>query len=137
MVQIYGTGFLNDLSFGIELRSAVHFCPDTLIEAAKLSVLFEFLITNHSLDTVVAANIHIQRMKERYNFSLGEAILLMATDNLKKTDTLVPLLKSFTDNEIGGKGHRNKSAILGAGQSFMIFIFLHSSLSKKKKICSW
>ena len=44
-----------DLSFGIELFSALHYCPEKLIEAAKLSKLFESLITNHSLNTVVAA----------------------------------------------------------------------------------
>ena len=47
-----------DLTFGTELYSALHYCPEKLIEAAKLSALFESLITNHSLNTVVAATMH-------------------------------------------------------------------------------
>ena len=75
-----------------------------------MSKLFEFLITNHNLNTVVAATMHniqpragdnikdftainmwYQRLDERYNFSLGPNILpLMATYNLTKLRALDP-----------------------------------------------
>ena len=67
-----------------------------MIEAAKLSKLFESLITNENLNTVVAATMHniqpragnnikdftaiymwYQRLDERYNFSLGPVLLSM------------------------------------------------------------
>ena len=47
-----------DIPFGFELFSAIHYCPEDLIEAAKLSSLFEVLIKYHSLNTVVAATVH-------------------------------------------------------------------------------
>ena len=99
-----------DLAFGTELYSALHNCPKDLVEAAKLSALFESLLTNHSLNTVVAATMHniqpragdnikdftainmwYERLDERYNFSLGSNILpLLTTDNLKQLKTLTP-----------------------------------------------
>ena len=99
-----------DLTFGTELYSALHYCPGKLIEAAKLSALFESLITNHNLNTVVAATMHniqpragdnikdftainmwYQRMDERYTFSLHSSILpLMTSDEVKQLLTLEP-----------------------------------------------
>ena len=82
-----------DISFGIQLYSAVHYCPDHLIEAAKLFHFFDNLIQNHSLNTVVAATIQTiqqvvgdsvkdftainmwhEKLDERYNFSLAPII---------------------------------------------------------------
>ena len=47
----------DDLKLGTELYSVLS-CPTELVEAAKLSKLFESLITNENLNTVVAATMH-------------------------------------------------------------------------------
>ena len=46
-----------DIRLGTELYS-VFSCPESLIEAAKLSKFFESLITDENLNTVVAATMH-------------------------------------------------------------------------------
>ena len=100
-----------DLIFGLELYFSIHMCSYNLIaETAKLSVFFESLLTNHSLNSVVAAtmqniqpragdnikdftaiNMWYQRLDERYNFSLESNILpLMTSDNLEHLKTLDP-----------------------------------------------
>ena len=109
-----------DLRLGTELFSAVHYCPEKLIEAAKLSKLFESLITKENLNTVVAATMHniqpragdnikdftainmwYQRLDERYNFSLGKAILpLMTTANLHQLEKLGPPFKIDINDEV-------------------------------------
>ena len=107
-----------DLRLGTELFSALHYCPENLIEAAKLSKLFESLITNETLNTVVASTMHniqpragdnikdftainmwYQRLDERYNFSLGTNILpLMTTDDLTQLEALdPPFLRNYND----------------------------------------
>ena len=75
-----------------------------------LSKLFESLITNHSLTTVVAATMHniqpwagntikdftavnmwYQRLDKKYNFSLDSVILsLMTSDERTQVETLMP-----------------------------------------------
>ena len=100
----------DDLKLGIELFSALHYCPEHLVEAAKLSKLFDSLITNENLNTVVAATMHniqpragdnikdftainmwYQRLDERYNFSFGPNILpLMTADCLTQLEALNP-----------------------------------------------
>ena len=72
--------------------------------------MFESLLTNHSLNTVVAAtmeniqpragdnikdftaiNMWYERLGERYNFSLGSNVLpLLTSDDLEQLDTLDP-----------------------------------------------
>ena len=47
-----------DLAFGIELNSVIYHCPSNIMEAAKLAVFFEHLLTKHNLNTVVAATMH-------------------------------------------------------------------------------
>ena len=99
-----------DLKLGTELFSVLHYCNENLIEAAKLSKMFETLLANENLNTVVAATMHniqpragdnikdftainmwYQRLDERYNFSLVEAILpLMTTDKLELLTMLDP-----------------------------------------------
>ena len=82
-----------------------------------MSNLFESLITNENLNTVVAATMHniqpragdnikdftainmwYQRLDERYNFSLGKAILpLLTTDMLLQLTALnPPFLKNLS-----------------------------------------
>merc|ERR1712004_647379 len=115
------------MAFGIELYSALYYCPEELVEAAKLSKFFESLITNENLNTVVAATMHniqpragdnikdftainmwYQRMDERYNFSLGEAILpLMTTDDMKQMEKFTPPFEL----ENNGIDHENTSSI--------------------------
>ena len=82
-----------DLALGMQLYSIVHGCPSNLVEAAKLSLFFENLLTNHSLNSVVAATMHniqpmagdnikdftavnmwYERLAKRYNFALGSNI---------------------------------------------------------------
>ena len=106
----------DNLAFGMEIFSSLHNCPEPLVEAAKLSKLFESLITNENLNTVVAATMHniqpragdnikdftainmwYQRLDERYNFSLGPNILpLMTTDSLTQLEALdSPFLQGY------------------------------------------
>ena len=123
----------NDLGFGVELFSAIHNCHDNLIEAAKLSKLFESLITNENLNTVVAATMHniqpragdnikdftainmwYERLDERYNFSLGPNILpLMTTDNLIELETIDPPFLSKVKSRINHTEHDNTSTPFG------------------------
>ena len=96
-----------DLILGSELYSVLS-CPAQLVEAYKLSKLFESLINKENLNTVVAATMHniqpragdnikdftainmwYQRLDERYNFSLGEIILPLM--NSETVEQLVPL----------------------------------------------
>ena len=122
-----------DLAFGTELYSALFYCPKQLVESAKLSVLFESLLTNQSLNTVVAATLHniqpragdnikdftsinmwYQSLDVRYNFSLGSYILpLLKTDNLTTLESLHPPYlqrhKDFLDED----QPKNKSTLIG------------------------
>ena len=96
-----------DIAFGLELFSALHFCRGSLTKAAKLSALYEVLINHHNLATVVAATMHniqpnagdnikdftvinmwYKRLDERYNFSLGPAILPLITSQVTPLDFL-------------------------------------------------
>ena len=118
-----------DLRLGTELFAALHYCHENLIEAAKLSKLFESLITNENLNTVVAATMHniqpkagdkikdftainmwYQRLDERYNFSLGPNILpLMTTDSLTQLEALdLPFMRNYNDTQ-----QNNASTIIG------------------------
>ena len=90
-------------------------CPDHLVEAAKLSHFFESLLTNHSLETLVAAtvnsiqpragdsikdftaiNMWYEQLNQRYNFSMEPIITaLLTNDQLRQLGTLEsPYLKS-------------------------------------------
>ena len=87
-----------ELALGTKLFSVLHYCPQHLVESAKLSVFFESLLKNQSLETVSAATMHnlqpwakdnikdftamnmwYKHLSERYNFSLGPAIIGMST----------------------------------------------------------
>ena len=138
-----------DLRLGTELFAAIHYCPENLIEAAKLSKLFESLITNENLNTVVAATMHniqpragdnikdftainmwYQRLDERYNFSLGPNILpLMTTDSLDKLAALhPPFLQRYKDKRSSDR-HNSVAKYVGmlhidlASCSKYVFIF--------------
>ena len=108
-----------DLKLGTELFAALHYCPENLIEAAKLSKLFESLITNENLNTVVAATMHniqpragdnikdftainmwYQRLDERYNFSLGFALpSLMTSEEIARLEALQPPFLKIRTND--------------------------------------
>ena len=98
-----------------------------------VSVLFESLLTNHSLNSVVAAtmeniqpragdnikdftaiNMWYQRLDERYNFSLGSNILpLLTSDNLAQLARLdPPYLKDYTSG-INGSRYDKISTLSG------------------------
>ena len=105
-----------DLSLGTEFYSALYYCPDHLLEAARLSVFFESLISSHSLRTVVAATMHniqpraADRIRDftainnwyryldgKFNVSLGPAILnLFTSEELAK---LAALDSPFIDDK--------------------------------------
>ena len=117
----------SDLDFGTRVLFALHYCPERLIESAKLFALFRSLITNENLNTVVAATMHnikpragdnikdfaainmwYQRLSERYNFSLGPNILPLLTEtNLFQLKNLKPPFlqynKSFHVQKLIGK----------------------------------
>ena len=118
-----------DLRLGAELYLVLKCPPAKLIEAAKLSKLFEFLITKENLNTVVAAIMHniqpragdnikdftainmwYQRLDERYNFSLGSVLLpLLNSKGLAELEMLEPPFMKDVDNTIDAK----RSAVIG------------------------
>ena len=131
-----------DLADGTELYSVIHNCQSTLVEAAKLSVFFESLLTNNQsmLTTVVASTMHniqpraghnikdltamnmwYERLDKMYNFSLGSAILgLLKTDNLTQLMSLnLPYLGEF-EAKINELGVGNISSLFGKKQKSSI-----------------
>ena len=115
-----------DLAFGRELYSVMK-CPyPHVTEAAKLSNFFRHLVTNQTLNTVVAStmrniqplvgdnindftaiNMWYERLDKRYNLSLGPVILpLMTTEHLTQLAKLnPPFLKDFKAYMDIGKIH--------------------------------
>ena len=132
MIRIYGSlkkTYLLEQSCTQSCSAfAVH-----LVETAKLSALFESLLTNHNLNTVVAAtmeniqpragdnikdftaiNMWYERLDERYNFSLGSNILpLMTTDNVIQLETLDPPFMKEIKAMINDTQHGNLSSLYG------------------------
>ena len=122
-----------DLALGIELYSVLLYCPEQLVEAAKLSAMFESLLTNHNLNTVVAAtmeniqpragdnikdftaiNMWYERLDERYNFSLGPNIVpLLTSDNLAHLASLDPPYLKDHKASIDGRQYGNISTLSG------------------------
>ena len=92
-----------DLSFGIELFSALHYCPEKLIEAAKLSKLFESLITNHSLNTVVAAQHPTKGWRQHQGLHCNQHVVPEAGQEVQ----LLPCKEhsSFDDNRQPDQTH--------------------------------
>ena len=110
-----------DLAFGIKLYSSVHYCPSMQAEAAKLSLFFENLLSNHSLNTVVSATMqNIQpkagnilkdfsamnnwytQLERRYNFSsLGLVVTALSSEEqLKKLSKFnLPFVKEINVTE--------------------------------------
>ena len=98
-----------------------------------LSVLFDSLLTNHGLKTVVAGTMHniqpragdnikdftainmwYKRLDERYNFSLGPNILpLLTSDNLIGLETLNPPFMKDLKTGIRNTKHGNMSRLFG------------------------
>ena len=106
----------DDLALGAQLLSAIKYYPHNMVDAAKMSVFFEFLLTNHNLETVVAAtmnsiqprvgdtikdftaiNMWFEELDKRYNFSIGPIVAALSTSEqlkqLKKLDP--PFLEDF------------------------------------------
>ena len=125
----------DDLKLATELYSVLS-CPAELVEPAKLSKLFESLITKENLNTVVAATMHniqpragdnikdftainmwYQRLDERYNFSLGPNILpMMTTDSLTQLEAMdPPFLRNFNEAQqnYNDAQSNNVSALIG------------------------
>ena len=100
----------DDLKLGGKLLLMVTICPAHLIEAAKLSVLFEALINYFGLDTLITATINsvqpraggsikdftssnmwFQRLNQKFNFSLGPFLEALSTsEQLTRLQKLHP-----------------------------------------------
>ena len=89
-----------DLILGTKLFAVILHCPDHLVEAAKLSLFFKTMLTNHSLESVVAAtmnsiqpragdtiqdfstvNMWYDRLDQMYNFSIFPIIAALSTNS--------------------------------------------------------
>ena len=126
-----------DLALGAQLLSAIWYCPHQLVEAAKLSVFFEFLLTNHSLEAVVAAtmnsiqprggntikdftamNMWYNELDKRYNFSIDPIVATLSTSDqlkqLKKLDP--PFMKDVNGNTLLN-GHERISHFIGTSRN--------------------
>ena len=99
-----------DIELGVELYSYLHYCEKKMVEAAKLSVFFVKLLTDHSLETLVAStlnniqprvgdklddltamNMWFEYLDKKLNFSLGPLLVgLSSTSKLKKLQELDP-----------------------------------------------
>ena len=120
-----------DLAFGFKLYSILHYCPNRIVEAARLSLFIEHFLLDHSLNTLVAAtmqsiqprgdgdikdfdaiNMWYERLDMRYNFSLGPTIFgLMTSDSLKQLALLEP--PYLKDNNTFINEHDNMPTLLG------------------------
>ena len=118
-----------NLDLGKKLYLILRHCPGTLIEKAKLSALFDSLLINENLNTVVAATMHniqpragdnikdltainmwYQRLDERYNFSLGSVIHpLLDSESLLELKMLKPPFMKKINNTTKA----NRSAVSG------------------------
>ena len=99
-----------DIELGLELYSYLHYCQREVVESAELSVFFEMLLTNHSLETLVAStmnnlqprvgenvkdlaamNLWFKELENKLNLSLGSLLVsLSSTTDLIKLDQLEP-----------------------------------------------
>ena len=109
-----------DLEFGAKLFSAIHYCPKHLAEAARMSIFFDFLLTNHSLETLVLATMNsiqpnagdnvkdftaidmwYEVLDKKYNFAFGQIVTALSSleqlTQLKKLDS--PVLKNVHGQE--------------------------------------
>ena len=119
----------SDLRLGAQLFSAINYCPENLVEGAKLSIFFESLLTKHNLETVVAAtmnsiqprmgstkmdfntiNMWYGELDKKYNFSIGPIVAaLSTTEQLQKLKRLdPPFLKGV--NVIAGSCEQTKNS---------------------------
>ena len=108
-------------------------CTSQQIESAKLSAFFEnLLMTNHSLETILAATMHnikpragnniknfsainewYRRLDQRYKFSLAPALLpLMTSENLKQLKNLEPPFLKDSETGLDHQGYNNLSELL-------------------------
>ena len=99
-----------DIELGVELYSYLHYCERKVVEAAKLSLFFEELLTNHGLRTVVATtmnniqprvgekledltamNMWFDHLDKKLNLSLGPLLVgLSSTSELRSLLELDP-----------------------------------------------
>ena len=99
-----------DIELGLELYSYLHYCQRGVVESAELSVFFEMLLTNHSLETLIAStmnnlqprvgenvkdlaamNLWFEELENKLNLSLGSLLVsLFSTTDLIKLDQLEP-----------------------------------------------
>ena len=119
-----------DVSLGMELYAAIYYCSDHLKEAKYLSLLYNHILTEQTLKTVVATTFHniqpngggwikdfsavnmwYKRLEARYNFSLGPSILgLLTSDKLAE---LVSLHPPYLDEHKIEQKIDNISSLLG------------------------
>ena len=107
----------DDLTFGMELYTVLHYCPSHLVESSKMFVFFEHLITHHSLKTLLAAtmnsiapradkmirdfssiNMWYKKLDNIYKFALGPLLATFSTTKqLGLLRTLTPPFLSDYD----------------------------------------
>ena len=98
-----------------------------------MSIFVESLLTNHNLNSIVAAALHsiqpgtedrthdftalnmwYERLDKRYNFSLGSVILpLLTSDDLTQLLTLNPPYLDYYKGNMNEEGHINMSMVHG------------------------
>ena len=89
----------DSLKLGFQMYEALQFCPDHQDEGKRLALFFESLMTNHSLETAVAATFNnvddsdiqdhttinlwqkylYKELDSRFNFSLGQRVIAIST----------------------------------------------------------
>ena len=119
-----------DLILGTKLMAVILNCPDHLVEAVKLSFFFKTLLTNQSLETVVAAtmnsiqpragntiqdftavNLWYDRLDQMYNFSIFPIIAALSTNSqLGQMRNLEPPYMKATNGSAmsNGQNENNK-----------------------------
>ena len=122
-LTIWHSGWIpeTDLGLGARLFSVITYCPSHVVESAKLSIFFESLLTNHSLETIVTATMNIlkpragdtiedfnaintwyERLDQKYNLSVGPLLTALSTNEqlaqLKRLNA--PFLKNSPTSSV-------------------------------------
>ena len=124
----------NDVGFGIELYSVLHYCPNYVVDAAKMFVFFEHLLTHHSLETVIAAtmnniapradkrikdfssmNMWYIKLDKIFNFALGPVLATFSTT--EQLEILTKMKPPFLDDfSRPGDGYDCKGSVCLSGK---------------------
>ena len=120
-----------DMFLGAKLLSVINDCSARLVEVIKLSVFFESLLTNESLETVVAAtmnsiqpraedtikdftaiNVWYEELDKRYDFSMGLAVTgLFTTNQLRQLRKLAPPYLKGVTGSVASLSSQNRNSV--------------------------